>query len=581
MMASGQPTLKLALMATLGAIFHLAASPLHVSAAETRKASASCASPQQGIRLPAGFCATVFADNLGHARHLVVSPAGDVYVNTWSGDYYPDSPPPPEGFLVALRDTRGTGAADRVVRFGTTPGQSSGGGTGIGFYQGQLFAEVDDKIVRYQLKPGDLTPDGAPQVVVSGLPLGGDHPMHPFAIDQNGQMFIDVGSLSNSCQPQNRQPNVPGAKPCVELEQHGGLWKYDAIGTDQIFSPKERFVTGLRNGEGLSFDRAGRFFSTQHGRDQLLQNWPSLYPDAAHATELPAEELVEIRQGADYGWPSCYFDAFQGKLVLAPEYGGDGGHAVGECSTKQVPVAAYPAHWAPNDLKFYEKPQFPDLYQDGAFIAFHGSWNRSPFREAGYNIVFQPMKDGKPAGNYILFADGFAGASVEAGKAKFRPTGLAIGPDGALYVADDQKGRIWRITYHGPSHLRALAAAPSAAPVEASNIRADSSSPALPVPPGSSADKVVAGKLVFEGATCGGCHGSDATGTPLGPNLAKGRWIWSDGSLAALKQTITDGVPKPKEHRSPMPPMGGSELSPEELDNLAAYIWAVGHRARN
>ncbi len=100
------------------------------------------------------------------------------------------------------------------------------------------------------------------------------------------------------------------------------------------------------------FDASGRLFATQHGRDQLYQNWPHLYTPEQGA-DLPAEELVELRAGADYGWPECYYDQVQHKLVLAPEYGGDGGKAVGVCAEREAPVAAFPGHWAPNALAIY------------------------------------------------------------------------------------------------------------------------------------------------------------------------------------------------------------------------------------
>ena len=145
-----------------------------------------------------------------------------------------------------------------------------------------------------------------------------------------------------------------------------------------------------------------------HGRDQLSQNWPRLYTTQQGADE-PAEELVQLRQGADFGWPECYYDNAQNKLVLAPEYGGDGGKAVGVCAQKQAPVAAFPGHWAPNDLLIYTGTAFPKPYQGGAFIAFHGSWNRAPEPQGGYNVVFQPLASGKAAGKFIVFAAGFAG----------------------------------------------------------------------------------------------------------------------------------------------------------------------------
>ena len=190
-----------------------------------------------------------------------------------------------------------------------------------------------------------------------------------------------------------------------------------------------------------------------HGRDQLGQNWPKLYTLKQSANQ-PAEELVQEHQGADFGWPYCYYDGFQHKLVLAPEYGGDGGKAVGVCAQKEAPVAAFPAHWAPNDMLIYEGSQFPTAYKDGAFIAFHGSWNRAPEPQGGYNVVFQPLADGKASGPFVVFADGFAGAVKQPGQAAHRPTGLAVAPDGSLYIADDQGGRIWHVTFQGEQSER-------------------------------------------------------------------------------------------------------------------------------
>ena len=556
----------------------------------TSQPTGRCAAGNAGLRLPQGFCATVFADKIGHARHLVIAPSGVVYVNTWSGRYYGNDKPHSGGFLVALQDTKGTGHADVNVRFGDTVQTGSKGGTGIALYKGALYAQMNDRILRYTLSEGSIAPAGKPTVVVSGLPLSGDHPMHPFAIDADGSLYVDVASATNSCQKQNRTANIPGDKPCTELETRAGIWRYDANKTGQVFSPAQRYATGIRNADGITVDPAGSgLYATQHGRDQLGDNWSRLYTPEQGA-ELPAEELLKIQQGGDYGWPECYFDGKQDKLVLAPEYGGDGGKTVGECAGKLAPIAAFPAHWAPNDVLIYESSQFPRAYHGGAFIAFHGSWNRAPFPQNGYNLVFQPLANGKASGKYVIFADGFAGPDKEPGKAHYRPSGLAVAPDGSLYVTDDQKGRIWKITYVGGDAAAKLqtvspisppvgtAAADEASPPEGVHKNAGAN---LSVPPGATAESVALGQKVFTGqaggAPCSGCHGSDGKGTPLGPDLTAGKWTWSDGSLNGIEKTITNGVPNPKNYRSPMPPKGGAQLSPEQTQAVAAYVWALGH----
>lgn len=532
-----------------------------------------CQGDAGGIVVPRGFCATVFADGLGHVRHILATPDGALYANTWTGPYYPDQPPP-GGFVVALKDQTGDGKADIIQRFGASFEEGGRGGTGIGRYKDWIYVEHNDAVVRYALKPGEIAPTGEPETIVSGIPVDGEHPMHPFIIDDAGSLFIAVGSASNSCQEVSRALESPGRTPCKELDTRAGVWRYDANKTDQVFSPNERYATGLRNSEGFDFDAAGRLFVTMHGRDQLHENWPKLY-DAAQGAELPSEEVVELKEGAEYGWPQCYFDPKQGKLVLAPEYGGDGGRKVGVCANRTPPIATYPAHWAPNDLKIYKAAAFPKPYRGGAFIAFHGSWNRAPGPQGGYNVVFQPLADGRPLGPYITFADGFAGASRNPGQAVHRPMGLAVGPDGALYVSDDVKGRIWRITYEGDPGSMILEAAPAVAD-------AASSGPAgLAVPAGRTKEAVELGYRIFHGevsdGTCGSCHGREGTGTPGGPDLTTGNWLWADGSLESITKVIVEGVAAPKRHLVGMPPLGGTSLTDAEVDALASYVWAISH----
>jgi glucose/arabinose dehydrogenase/mono/diheme cytochrome c family protein len=561
----------------------------------------ACPQNDAGLQLPAGFCATVFADGIGHARQLVVASNGVVYVNTWSGRYYGNDKPHEGGFLVALQDTTGAGKADVQQRFGKTVKSGGAGGTGIGLYRGALYAESNDEIVRYALPKGSIVPSGPAVPVVTGLPLGGDHPMHPFVIDRDGSLYVDVATATNACQVQNRTPKSPGIQPCTELLTRGGIWRYDAKGSNQTFSPAGRYATGIRNAEGFGIDSAGRIFVTQHGRDQLHANWPDLYKPEEEAT-LPAEELLLLKQHGDYGWPECYYDGIQRKLVLAPEFGGDGGKKVGVCATKGAPIAAFPAHWAPNGMALYDKQQFPARYRRGVFIAFHGSWDRAPYPQAGYNVVFQALAGDRASGQCEIFANGFAGGVASPDQARHRPSGVAVGPDGALFVADDVAGRIYRITYRGGAGTGADAAnftpCPSAT-ASAGNIGVNDAKPpegthadagaaaqaaSLPVPAGATKEMVALGERIFHGqvaaATCTGCHGATATGTPLGPDLTQTHWLWGDGSYAAIAKTITTGVSQPKQYRSAMPPMGGAQLTPDQVSAVAAYIWGLSHRPR-
>lgn len=556
----------------------------------------ACSGDDSGLQLPAGFCATVFAEGIGHARHLVAAPNRTVYVNTWSGRYYGNDTPHEGGFLVALQDKAASGKADVIQRFGETVQSGGRGGTGIGLYKGSLYAESNERIVRYALLSGAITPNSPAETIVSGLPLGGDHPMHPFIIDAQGLMYIDVASATNACQSQNRTPKSRGESPCTELQTRGGIWRYDANKTNQAFSPAERFAMGIRNAEGFSIDASGRVFVTQHGRDQLHSNWPELYKPEEEAT-LPAEELLLLKPHGDYGWPECYYDQFRQKRVLAPEYGGDGGKTIGACANKIAPVAAFPAHWAPNAMALYDKQQFPPRYRGGVFIAFHGSWNRAPYAQGGYNVVFQPLGADHSGEQCEIFADGFAGTVKSPAAAEHRPSGVAVGPDGSLFVSDDVSGRIYRIVYRGGSNTAAARtttcpsptapageiAVASAQPPEGTHPDAGAAASGdLQVPAGATRQMVTLGEQIYRGqvggAGCTGCHGDTAQGTPLGPALDGKKWLWGDGSYDGIKKTIAEGVSEPKEYRSPMPPMGGAQLNSEQLSSLAAYVWSISHR---
>jgi glucose/arabinose dehydrogenase len=392
----------------------------------------ACDPGDGGLTLAEGFCALVVADRGGRGRHLAVAPNGDVYV-ALRGEGREGE----DGGVLALRDTTGDGRADLRIRFG------SPGGTGLLLEGGRLWFAPNDRVVRWTLPAGTLAPEGDPETVVSGLPSEPSHAAKTIAIGPDGGLFVNVGAPSNACQDPDREPGVPGRDPCPELETRGGIWRFDAGRAGQSAADGERFATGLRNVTALATHPAtGALYGLQHGRDQLHQLWPDLYDERAGA-EKPSEVFVRIDRGDDFGWPYCYHDPELGRLVLAPEYGGDA-REVGRCAEAEEPLAAFPAHWAPLALLFPRAEGLPAAWREGAFISFHGSWNRAPRPQGGYRVVFLPMRGGRPSGPHVTFADGFAGPEPGP-EAPHRPTGLAQGPDGSIYVADDNGGRIWRI----------------------------------------------------------------------------------------------------------------------------------------
>jgi glucose/arabinose dehydrogenase len=411
--------------------FAFLATPLVAAATAlgAQQSRVACDANNGGITLPQGFCALVVADSLGPARHFVVAPNGDLFVAIRNRR---DT----TGWIVAMRDTNGDGRMDVRERFGDN------GGSGIALRGSDLFFGTDEAVLRYSIARGALRPTGAPDTVVGQLPAERSHRAKTIALRGN-DLFVNIGSPSNACQLEDRRPQSPGQAPCPELDTRAGIWRFDATDKGQRQGDGERWATGIRNAVAITVHpTTGALWAAQHGRDNLVQNWPAHF-DTTESAELPAEELFHVGRGDDFGWPYCFYDGQAKRKVLAPEYGGDG-QQVGRCANVKGPVAAMPGHWAPNGLVFYTGSQFPARYRNGAFIAFHGSWNRAPRPQAGYNVVFVPF-DKAQAGQYEVFATGFAGDSVQPAAARHRPTGVAVGPDGSLYISDDRGGRIWRV----------------------------------------------------------------------------------------------------------------------------------------
>lgn len=395
----------------------------------------SAAAPDNaGLTMPSGFTASVVAENMGRARHIVATAQGGLYVKLerlkdGKGIFY-------------LKDTNGDGTMETVKSFGNYYG------TGIAIKNGYLYASSDQDVYRYKLDAnGEVIDTENPQRIVKGLWDKRQHASKSLALDDAGNIYVNIGAPSNSCQEVDRTKGSKGMSPCPILDSAGGIWQFKVDLTDQGYHNGVRYATGLRNVVGLDWNQQeNKLYVTMHGRDMLYTLYPEMYDSTASA-ELPSETMYAINKGDNAGWPYVYYDHLQQKKILSPEYGGDGKKTGGENAID--PLVGFPGHMAPNALLFYTGNQFPEKYKEGAFIAFHGSWNRSPLPQEGYYVAFVPFKNGKPSGKWEVFANGFAGAAVvkNTRDAQHRPCGLTMGPDGSLYVSDDAKGAIYKISY--------------------------------------------------------------------------------------------------------------------------------------
>ena len=426
--------------------------------------------------------------------------------------------------MIALRDTTGDGRADIQESF------SEFTGTGIELHKGYLYYSTRTRVYRSPLPADQLLPEASIDTLVK-LVDGKGHMEKPFTFDSKGNMYVNVGSMSNACQEVTRSKGSKGVDPCVELNDRAGIWKFSDEALDQEQSMDKRFATGIRNAVAITWDHhSDALYVAQHGRDDLHRFWPDLFTEEENL-ELPAEEFFQVSEGDDFGWPYCYYNQFEQKKFLNPEYGGDG-KTTGRCEDAKLPLLTFPGHWGPNDLLFYTGDLFPERYKNGVFVAFHGSWNRLGGVQAGYKVVFIPMQDGKPSGDYEIFADGFTGTDSlkSPGDARFRPCGLAQGPDGSIYIQDSQKGRVWRVLYY-PDGV------PEVAPEEevSEEVAATSEIPA----------ELMAGKEVYNNY-CIACHQENGLGAPgMNPPLVGTDWV--TGDKERLINVILNGMSEPTE----------------------------------
>lgn len=517
-----------------------------------------------GLFLPDGFEALVVVDSLpGRARHMAVNENGDIYVKSRFSK--------PEGRNVAMRDTTNDGKPDIIETFSSYEKERSYG-TAMRIYNGYVYFASELAVYRQKLSPGKLIPEGELELIVQDDHSHGmhEHIAKPIAFDDKGNLYVPYGAPSNACQEINRTPSSPGIDPCPQLEDHGGVWRFDANKKNQTQKDGTLVATGLRSIVAIEWNPMDKsMYAVMHGRDDLLRLWAHIYSPWQSAM-LPAEEFVKLTEGDDYGWPYCYYDQIQKKKVLAPEYGGDG-KIVGRCSDCKDPLMGFPGHWAPNDLLFYQGNQFPERYKNGAFVAFHGSTNRAPYPQSGYFIGFMPFENGTPTGEFEIFADGFAGVDpiVNVSDALYRPMGLSTGPDGSLYIADTEKGKIWRVMYKGnksdfgTEQLTSMEKRKSLSHIRTPDEADDNLDKGI----------VAGGEKIFS-VYCAACHQKDGKGASgRFPPLVGTDWVTGDkkrligilmngleGTIEVNGETYINAMPQ------------HSFLSDEEMANVLTYI---------
>lgn len=342
------------------------------------------------LKLPPGFRAEVFAEGFNSPRWLAVAPNGDVFVVESGANR-----------VICLRDTKGAGRADQKEVFADGLSQPFG----IAFRQDYLYIGNTGSVVRFDYKAGDMKASGPAETVVPNLPALGYHGHWTRNIAFNsrtGKMYVTVGS----------ETDIGEAKP-----RRAVILQFNPDGSNE-----QVYASGLRNPVGLAFAPNGTLYACVNERDGL-------------GDDLPPDYFTSVTPGGFYGWPYYYIGPnHDPRVPEAPELK----------SKTIVPDVLFTSHSAALGLVFYTGRMFPKEYQNDAFVALHGSGNRT--KRTGYKIVRIPFKQGRPAGGYQDFLTGWM-LGEDRAEVWGRPVGLALAKDGALLIADDGAGKIWRVSY--------------------------------------------------------------------------------------------------------------------------------------
>jgi glucose/arabinose dehydrogenase len=342
--------------------------------------------PEIGIEItvPHGFRVAVFAHGLLDPRFMALSPEGILFVAERGA-----------GRVVALPDRDGDGLADEkiIVADGLNAPSS------LAFRERTLYIGETTQVTRLDLDHRLKVVER--HVAVSGLPSGRGHSTRTVAFGHDGRMFVSVGSSCNVCVEDD-----PRRAAILVYSSKGGSGRI--------------FARGLRNAVGLAVNPwTSSLWATNNGRDRM-------------GDDMPPETVYVVRDGADYGWPRCHAGD-----ILDPDFG-----EVGACEGVEAPVVEMQAHSAPLGIAFYDSEQYPPEYRANAFIAYHGSWDRTS--PTGYKVVRVPVEGDQAVASVQDFATGWL---QQDGSARGRPVGVTVGDDGSLFVSDDGAGLVYRITY--------------------------------------------------------------------------------------------------------------------------------------
>lgn len=343
--------------------------------------------PLEKIKLPAGFKIEVFAE-VDNARSMAMSPSGVLYIGNRNGDK-----------VYAVKDTDGDFKADKkwVIASGLNMPN------GVAFKDGDLYVAEISRILKYNGIESKLANPPVPEIINDKYPTDSDHGWKYIAFGPDGKLYVPVGAPCNICESKD--------------EVYASITRINPDG-----SGREIFASGVRNTVGFTWHPVTKeLWFTDNGRDMLGDDIP------------PCELNRASKAGMHFGYPYCH-----GGTIKDPQFGDKR-----PCGDFTVPAQNLGPHTAPLGIKFYTGNMFPETYKNQAFIAEHGSWNRS--KKIGYRVSLVKVENNTKATSYETFASGWLDDETQ--KVWGRPVDVLVLNDGSMLVSDDQADVVYRISY--------------------------------------------------------------------------------------------------------------------------------------